>query len=42
MSTRMFGRVGYIGEVLQCRRVLDSHNHGDRLTFLKYLNTDIL
>ena len=32
-STRMFRRVSYIGEVLQCRLACDSHNHHDPLAF---------
>ena len=31
MSTRMFGRVSYTGEVLQCHCASDAHNHCNSL-----------
>ena len=33
MSTRMFGKVSYIREVLQCCRARNLHNHRDPLAF---------
>ena len=52
MSTRMFGKISYIGDVLQCRRACDAYNiailwpfgsgsEAEIATLLKYLNRDI-